>query len=147
MCLRWPQGCCQGEPVAVKVYNLQRHGAAAAYENEKLAYHSLQALQGTTVPCLVRTGLLAHTAAPAIVTSFEGVPLPEGTRAHKELHKPMRQALGALHAAGAAHGDVRSSNFLVRGREVRLVDLGQSVLQPSHADKQADLHRLQAMLE
>ena len=132
--------------MAVKVYDLQQHGAAAAYETEKLAYQKLEALQGETIPRFLGSGLLLHTAAPVIVTSMEGVALAEEKRVLQKLHKPMREALQALHAAGAAHGDVRHSNFLVSGREVRLVDLGQTVLRASPAQMEEDMRRLKAML-
>lgn len=134
--------------MAVKVYNLQHHGAAAAYENEKLAYAALQALQGSTIPRLVRSGLQQDTSAPLIMTSFEGDALPEKGRVAQRLHKLLRQALKALHAAGAAHGDVRRANFVVRSDgAVRLVDLGQAVVNASSVQKAADQRRLQAMLE
>ena len=132
--------------MAVKVYNLQQRGAAAAYETEKLAYQKLEALQGETIPHFLRSGLLQHTAAPVIVTSLEGDALAEDRRVPQRLHKPMREALQALHAAGAAHGDVRHSNFLVSGSEVLLVDLGQTVLRASQAQKDADMQRLKEML-
>ena len=144
-------GCLQGrsregEHMAVKVYDLQQRGAAAAYETEKLAYQKLEALQGKTIPHFLGSGLLLHTAAPVIVISLEGVALAEGKRVPQKLHKPMRDALQALHDAGAAHGDVRPSNFLVSGREVRLVDLGQAVLRASPEQKDADMQDLKAML-
>ena len=132
--------------MAVKVYNLQQHGAAAAYKTEKLAYQELEALQGKTIPHLLRSGLLLHTSAPVIVTSLEGDALEEDERVPKQLHKPIREALKALHTAGAAHGDVRRSNFLVSGGKVQLVDLGQTVLQASKAQKKADMQSLKAML-
>lgn len=131
--------------MAVKVYNLQRYGAAAAYKTETLAYRELAALQGAVLPRVVRSGVLAHTAVPVIVTSFEGAALAEDGRVPRRLHKPMRQALRALHAARAAHGDVRASNFLVSSSgEVRLVDLGQAVLGASCAQMDADMQRLEA---
>ena len=130
-------------------YNVWRDGAAAAYETEKLAYQSLAPLQGAIIPHLLHSGLLAHTAAPVIVTLLEGEALPEKKRVPQRLHKPMREALQAPHPAGAAHGDVRRSNFLRRGdKEVLLVDLGHSVLGggATEARKAEDMQRLKAML-
>ena len=132
--------------MTVKVYDLQQHGAAAAYENEKLAYQKLEALQGKAIPHFLGSGLLLHTAAPVIVTSLEGVALAEGKRVPQKLHKPMQKALQALHNAGAAHGDVRLSNFLVSDGEVLLVDLGQTVLLASPKQKEADMQRSKAIL-
>lgn len=146
-CRPWLQGACEGEPVAVKAYNLDIPGAANTYENEKLAYGGLEALQGHLIPRLVCSGMLGHTASPAIVTSFEGIDLAEGERVPQRLHKPMRAALHALHQAGAAHGDVRRSNFRVGDADkVWLIDLGQTVLQASKAQLDADKRRLKEML-
>ena len=58
----WLQGLCGGQAAAVKMYNLKQHGAAAVYETEKLAYQALEALQGGTIPRLLRSGLMEHTA-------------------------------------------------------------------------------------
>ena len=124
--------------MAVKVYNLHQDGAAGAYEVEKLAYQKLKALQGAILPRLLRSGVLAHTAAPIIVTSYEGVALAEDKRVPQRLHKHMRQALKALHAAGAAHGDVRRSNFLDCKDKVLLVDLGQTAVKATNEAKDAD---------
>lgn len=142
----WLQGLCGGQAAAVKMYNLELRGAAAVYETEKLAYQALGALQGGTIPRLLWTGLMEHTAVPVIVTSLDGAALQEDESVPKHLHKPMRKALRALHAAGAAHGDVCHANFLVNGNAVWLIDLGSTVLRASRKDMDADLLRLEAML-
>ncbi len=146
-CYGWLQGIRQGRPVAVKVYNLQKYGAAATYEQERLAYKALKSLQGRVIPHLLCSSLLQHTAAPVIVTSLEGNAMEEDERVPTRLHAPMRKALQAFHATGAAHGDVRLSNFLVGddGR-VWLIDLGQSVLQASKARMDAEKHGLKEIL-
>ena len=145
-CLSLPQGVVEGAPVAVKVYDLCHYGAAQAYQAEKLAYQGLADLQGDIIPRLVRCGLLQDSAAPLIVTSFEGDALPEKQRVPLRLHKRLRKALKALHLAGAAHGDVRWSNFLGNKGKVRLVDLAHTVLRASPAQKAFDDLRLNMML-
>ena len=74
--LAWLQGTWEGEPAAVKVFNLRKRGAAAQYETEKRAY-SLSDLHGKPIPRFLCSGLQAHTAAPVIVTSYEGKALAE----------------------------------------------------------------------
>ncbi len=71
MWLAWLQGTWEGEPAAVKVFNLRKRGAAAQYETEKRAY-SLSDLHGKPIPRFLCSGLQAHTAAPVIVISYEG---------------------------------------------------------------------------
>ena len=143
----WLQGFCEGQASAVKMYNLKQHGAAAVYETEKLAYQTLGALQGGTIPRLLHCGLIEHTAVPVIVTSLRGAALQEDMPVPKHLHKPMRRALWALHAAGAAHGDVCHASFLVaNGSAVRLVYLGSTILRAGQEQMAADLQRLEAML-
>ncbi len=146
-CCGWLQGTRDGRPVALKVYNLQKCGAAAAYEQEKLAYGALESLQGVIIPHLLCSGLLQHTAAPVIVTSFEGAAMDEDKRVPPRLHARMRKALEAFHATGAAHGDVRRSNFLVGdGDRVWLIDLGRSVVKASKDEKDQDKQQLKAIL-
>ena len=140
------QGLCGGQAAAVKMYNLKQRGAAAVYETEKLAYQALEALQGGTIPRLLWSGVVEHTAVPVIVTSLDGAALQEDKPVPKHLLKPMRKALRALHTAGTAHGDVCHANFLVNGDAVRLVDLESTVLQASRKTMDADLQRLEAML-
>ena len=133
--------------MAVKVYNLQKYGAAATYEYERLAYKALKSLQGQAIPHLLCSGLLQHTAAPVSVTSLEGNAMEEDERVPKRLHAQMRKALYAFHATGAAHGDVRLSNFLVGDDgKVWLIDLGESVLQASKAQMDAEKQELKKIL-
>ena len=129
------------------MFNTKQEGAVAAYENEKRAYEQLGELQGEAIPYLRRSGLLAHTSAPVIVTSWEGNALKEGKSVHRRLRRPMREALKALLAIGAAHGDVRLSNFVVEGRTVvRLVDLGQTVVHASEEVRKEEVLQLEAIL-
>ncbi|CAL5219842.1 g1757 [Coccomyxa viridis] len=65
-------GTWAGKHVAVKVYNLREDGSVAAYKREKMAYKGLKSLQGVAIPYFLRSGLLAHSAAPVIVSSMRG---------------------------------------------------------------------------
>ncbi len=142
----WLQGTWAGKPVAVKIYNLRRNGAVAAYEREKLAYQGLKSLQGLVIPCFLRSGVLAHTAAPVIVSSYEGAVLDLDKPVPEHLHQAMEEALKALHAAGAAHCDVNISTFVVNGDAVRLVDFERLALNATKGQKNGDMWAFDAML-
>ena len=115
MRLAWLQGTWKGEPAAVKVFNLRQRGAAAQYEVEKFAYRNLPAsLQGNTIPRFLSSGLQAHTAAPVIVTSYEGDALDEDEPVPADLHERMEAALQSLHVAGASHGAVSPLCIVVK---------------------------------
>ncbi|CAL5224743.1 g7476 [Coccomyxa viridis] len=92
------KGVLERRSVAIKIFNTKKSGAIAAYASEKHAYLQLKTLQGEAIPYLWRSGLLAHTSAPVIVTSLEGNALDEDHPVPKDLHWPMRKALRALHA-------------------------------------------------
>ena len=140
------QGIWAGKPVAVKVYNLRRDGAVAAYEREKVAYKELEALQGVAIPYFLRSGVLAHTAAPVIVLSYERTVLDLDKHVPAHLHQAMEEALEALHAAGAAHCNVSISKFVVSGNAVRLVDFERLALKATEEQKDDDMRTLDALL-
>ena len=128
----------------MKVYNvLRKRGALAAYKREKHAYHKLKPLQGKAIPYLLRSGLQAHTAAPVIVTSYEGQALAEDEPVPLHLQKLMREATQALHAMGAAHG---RSGFVVKGDVVRLVDFEETALEATKEQKYSDMVTLNNLL-
>ena len=112
----------------MKVFNLRQRGAATQYETEKFAYCNLPGLQGHTIPRFLRDGLQAHTAAPVIVTSYEGRALAEDEPVPGDLREHMEAVLQSLHGAGAAHGAVSASCFVVKGKSVRLVNFGKTVV-------------------
>ena len=144
--LEWLQGQVGPLLVAVKMYNLQMSGAAAAYETEKLAYNTLPELQGQAILEFICSGRLLHTGVPVIVTRLAGASLPEGHRVPHHLHKHLRSALAALHKAGVAHGDLRCSNFLLEGKKVRLADLGRAVLHASQEELNSEKKQLFSIL-
>jgi len=132
----------------VKVYSrLQKRGALAAYKREKDAYNKLKPLQGKAIPYLLRSGLQAHTAAPVIVTSYEGQALAEDETVPLHLHQAMREALQAMRAAGAAHRDVKCSRSVVNRDAVRLVDFESLALDATEEQKKGELWDLDAMLQ
>ena len=59
----------------MKMYDLRLYGAAEAFKNEKAAYGALAALQGSALPRLIATGILAHLSVPVVVTCMGGQPL------------------------------------------------------------------------
>ena len=152
-----PAACLQGylgEPVAVKMYDLRVLGAAEAFHNEKAAYGVLEALQGSVLPRLVTTGILAHLSVPVVVTSIGGEPLtkrltgdgPTGL-VPQNLHSPLRAALQQLHRAHVAHGDVCLSNILTNGTSgVCLIDLGSAAISASKDEITQDSMCLKDML-
>ena len=132
--------------MAVKVYNLREDGSVAAYKREKMAYKGLKSLQGVAIPYFLRSGLLAHSAAPVIVSSYEGIALNLDKPVPKHLHQAMEEALEALHAAGAALCDVDRSKFVVDGDAVCLVDFESLVLNATEEQKSEDMWALDALL-
>ena len=150
--LGWLQGRWAGHPVAVKVYNLREDGSVAAYEREKIAYKGLKSLQGLAIPYFLRSGVLVHTGAPVIVSSYEGIAIDHDKLepVPKHLHRAMKEALEALHAAGAAHcaghSECYCSRFTVDGDAVRLADLEGLVLNATEEQKSGDLWALDALL-
>ena len=130
----------------MKVYNLRKRGALAAYEREKDAYHKLKPLQGKAIPYLLRSGLQAHTAAPVIVTSYEGQALVEYEPVPLHLHQAMRENLQVLHAAGAVCRDMHCSNIVVDGNAVQLVNLECLALNATEEQKNNDMWSFDAML-
>ena len=149
MCL---QGHYHGERVAVKLYDLERRGAAEAFRVEKAAYGALKALQGSVLPNLLEIGILAHVSLPAVVTSIGGQPLMDrltrSRRVPQELRRPLKAALQELHRAGVAHGDVCMSNILVRDNNaVCLIDLGSAMINADEDAKAQDLKRAKGLCD
>ena len=114
------------------MYDLRLYGVAEAFDNEKAAYGALEALQGSVLPRLIATGILAHLSVPVVVTSVNGQPLQtqltEAGRVPIGLRNPIETALRKLHRAKVAHGNVRMSNLLTVKKHVCLTDLGSAVV-------------------
>ena len=130
----------------MKLYDLERRGAAEAFRGEKAAYGALEALQGLVLPRLLKIGILAHVGLPAVVTSIGGQPLKDrltrSRRVPQELRRPLKAALQQLHKAGVAHGDVCILNILVRDNNaVCLIDLGSAMINADQDVMAQDLKR------
>ena len=122
------------------MYDLEKHGAVEAFAAEKQAYKGLEALQGTAIPKLLCSGVMDHTWLPVIVTTLYGSRLEEnGKPVPKYLHGAMIAALQAIHDQGATHGDIQRCNFMRMGDNVQMINLEESVLRASQADRVAEM--------
>ena len=59
----------------------------------------------------------------------------------------MGKCVGKLHVRDVIHGDLTTSNFLVYGKKVALLDFGLSLVSTKTEDKAVDLHLLRQALE
>jgi Kae1-associated kinase Bud32 len=57
-----------------------------------------------------------------------------------EIMEHLGVAIGRLHAAGIAHGDLTASNVIWTGKEVALIDMSMGTRTPELEDKGIDLH-------
>ena len=128
------------------MYDLRLYGDAEAFKNENAAYGTLEALQGSALPHLIATNILAHTSVPVVVTSIGGQPLQtrltKAGRVPKGLRNPVEAALRKLHRAEVAHGNVRMSNILTVKMRVCLIDLGSAVMGASKSVMAQDMQRV-----
>ena len=149
-CLQGYFGKPIAEPIAVTMYDLRVHGAAEAFQNEKAAYSVLEALQGSVLPRLITTGILAHVSVPVVVTSIGGQPLEtcldRDGLVPPNMHRSIRAAIKELHNADVAHGDVCVSNILKGTDGVCLIDLGSAAINASEDLKAQDRERMKDML-
>ncbi len=140
--LNWLQGLWKGAPAAVKIFDHRQHGFKEAYEREKSAYSSVPA---QLRPRLLGSGLLVHSAAPVIVTTYEGSGISAGQAVPKSVKPSLQQALKVLHKV-AAHGAVNCSMFVVRDNVVKLVNFDETTFNPPSHMKSAEYKQMQALL-
>jgi serine/threonine protein kinase len=115
-----------GQPVAVKVLRLGAAGPEACLREFRLT-SAMDA--NCTAPAL---GHGVSTVGAYLVTTYlagfrcgttlEGVLLPAWQV--WTLGSALARALTAVHARGVVHCDVKPSNLLVRGHDIRLIDFG-----------------------
>jgi serine/threonine protein kinase len=115
-----------GGPVAVKLLRAG-DGVPRTCQREYLLASAVDA--GCTAPAL---GHGLSTAGPYLVTAYlpgyrcgsmlVGRPIPAGQV--WALGSALARVLAAVHARGVVHCDVKPSNLLIRGEDVRLIDFG-----------------------
>lgn len=128
-----------GRPVAIKVLRPTAGRAAACHREYQLAR---TAGADCTAPAL---GYGTSSAVSYLVTAYLpgyrcGTTLMTGPMPAHQLWRfgaALARALTALHARGVVHCDVKPSNLLVRGDDVRMIDFGisQYVDEPSWDDQ------------
>ena len=138
------QGSVAGRDAVLKVFNGQDDGAIAAFVHEADAYQRLESLQGASIVRVLGVDYLRHLYAPVIVLE-RGHPLPAAPLSG-DLAASARDALGRLHAAGAAHNDVRARNMVVCAGCVLFSDLGRCTVDASAEQQEADEQELADML-
>jgi TP53 regulating kinase-like protein len=66
---------------------------------------------------------------------------------YKSVCESLGKALSKLHDAGIIHGDLTTSNMILKGNEVYLIDFGLAFHSNRIEDKAVDLHLLRQALE
>lgn len=119
-------------PVAVAVKTAVAPGLQQLLQHEAAVYARLQGLQGALVPRLVAHGPGVDGQGYFLATELlEGRPLcPSSDHAVRDA---ALSALRAVHAAGVAHGDLRTSNILMQGSRVWLIDFTHAAVDAEHS--------------
>lgn len=135
------QGIVNRKEYAVKLYDNRKPQSVPTYYHEKSCLQKLR-----DCPSVVKlhvVGRLQETAYPCIVTVFAGSPRVKLSR---EQRAAAKEAIVTLHAAGAAHGDIRLQNILFsKDGRCRLADFGDCILQASEEAKDMDLQHLKKL--
>lgn len=64
----------------------------------------------------------------------------------KYLRGAMKTALQAIHDHGATHGDIRHCNFMRMGDTVQMINLAETVLRATRANRDVEMQSLEKML-
>ena len=115
-----------GRPVAVKILRASGGGLEACHREYQLAY-AVDA--DCTAPAL---GYGVTAAGAYLVTAYLpgyrcGTTLVGSSMSARQLWmlgSALARVLAAIHARGVVHCDVKPSNLLVRGQDVRVIDFG-----------------------
>lgn len=144
--LSWPFRWYMGSaPMAVAIKAALEPGLQQLLRNEAAVYGRLQSLQGSVVPRLVHHGPGVGDHGYFLATEYlEGQPLCPSIKCQAVCDAALA-ALRAVHAVGVAHGDLRSSNFLVQGSRVWLIDFTHSVADADHGTFLMEEQLLQAL--
>jgi len=68
-------------------------------------------------------------------------------RNHLALSKEIGQKIAILHGNDIVHGDLTTSNMILRGNNIHFIDFGLSAFSDKIEDKAVDLHLLRQALE
>jgi len=80
---------------------------------------------------------------PRLKEHLELIPMRERLSLCEEVGKQV----GRLHGAGIVHGDLTTSNMILRGGKVHLIDFGLADFDPTIEAKGVDLHLLKRAME
>lgn len=146
-CLAAAVPCSAGQgsaaPVAVAIKAAVAPGLQQLLQHEAAVYARLQGLQGVLVPHLVAHGPGVGGHGYFLATEYLEGAVPLCPSSNEAVRDAALAALGAVHAAGVAHGDLRASNILVQGSKVWLIDFTHST---ADAERCILLHEEQLLL-
>ncbi|KAK6350194.1 hypothetical protein TWF696_006433 [Orbilia brochopaga] len=124
-------------PVVCKIYDMTADSRSRLKPDEEIAIYSrLHDIQGHFIPQLYAAG--THWGMLRILVLEDCGASARDIVRNPDLHLPesfwlqAQRALKALHSRSILHGDLRMSNIAVSGREVRLIDLGESLEAPKN---------------
>jgi Kae1-associated kinase Bud32 len=134
----------------VKAYRHPELDARIRRERTRAESQLLAEARAAGVP--VPRVLDVHLAEATLeLEAIEGQTLRERIERDAESATPLCRAFGALvaqlHAAGLVHGDLTTSNVLVRGDELVLLDFGLAQRSADVEDRGVDLHLVERTFE
>lgn len=100
---------------------------------------------GVAVPQLIARD---EQSATLVLEHIDGKLLRDGLEGDWKHYAGMiGKSIAALHGADIIHGDLTTSNMLVRDGQLVLIDFGLGYISPKIEDKAVDLHLLRQALE